>query len=399
MNPTDKLPAWCPAAPNFEVDADAIVRFVEQVAPVASLVATPQDARHHAEGDVWTHTQMVAHSLTEDGFWRALDGPLRAVVFASALLHDVGKPGTTRIEDGRLTSRGHSRRGEGLARVALWRAGMPFAVREHICRLVRHHQVPFFALDRADAESHALRLSLELRLDALAILAIADARGRRCAVPGERERLMEAVSLWREFCSELGVLARPRRFATAHTRVVWLEDLEAHGRTTRHPDLAAHDDTGADVLVMSGLPGSGKDTWLRNQRPDLPVVSLDGIRTQLGLAPGETNGRVIATARDAARGYLRTGTSFAWNATNVSRRIRSQVVRLCRDYRARVTIIYVETGCAERARRNAGRPHVVPAAAIERMLEQWSVPGPDEAHDVKYVIDGRGTGQDWPPGE
>lgn len=397
MSPADWLPAWCPAAPSFEVDADAIVRFVERVVPVASLVATPQDARHHAEGDVWTHTQLVAQSLAADEQWRSLSDPLRRVVFAAALLHDVGKPGATRLEDGRLTARGHSRRGEVLSRVALWREAIPFAEREHVCRLIRHHQVPFFAMERDDADVLAMRLSLELRLDALAILATADARGRRCEVPGEQRRIEDAVTMWRDYCDEMGLLTQPRRFASAHTRVVWLEDLASHGSTTRHPDIPAHDDTGAEVIVMSGLPGSGKDTWLRNHRPDLPVVSLDGIRARLGLEPGETNGQVLAAAREAARAHLRAGAPFAWNATNVSRRIRSQVVRLCRDYRARVTIVYVETGAVEQVRRNAGRPRPVPPRAIERMLENWSVPAPDEAHFVTFVIDGQPTGHGWPP--
>src|SRR5580704_7778943 len=35
------------------------------------------------------------------------------------------------------------------------------------------------------------------------------------------------------------------------------------------------------VTLMSGLPGSGKDTWLALDRPGLPVVSLEELRADL----------------------------------------------------------------------------------------------------------------------
>jgi hypothetical protein len=69
-------------------------------------------------------------------------------------------------------------------------------------------------------------------------------------------------------------------------------------------------------------------------------------------------------------------------------------------------VVYCETSAPELARRNAARDdrERVPAAVIERMLARWSVPTPDEAHRVSYVVDGvdRPASQDpvrppWPP--
>jgi hypothetical protein len=31
------------------------------------------------------------------------------------------------------------------------------------------------------------------------------------------------------------------------------------------------------------------------------------------------------------------------------------------------------------------------------MLEHWSVPMPDEAHEVEYAVDGAEGGGGWPP--
>ena len=33
---------------------------------------------------------------------------------------------------------------------------------------------------------------------------------------------------------------------------------------------------------MSGLPGAGKDTWVRTNLPDWPAVSLDAVRVRPG---------------------------------------------------------------------------------------------------------------------
>jgi len=355
---------------------------------VRDLAATDQDHAFHAEGDVWTHTRMVVEALVASPAYAALDAEARAIVGTAALLHDIGKPSTTRDEGGKLTSRGHSARGEQLARVALWRQGVPFAAREHVCALIRHHQVPFFGITRADAERLALRLSLVTRNDWLTQVAEADGRGRRCADPADQTRIVEHCALWAAHCAEHGVLAGSRAFPSPHTQRVW---LESEGR---HPDVAAHDDTTCTVTLLAGLPASGKSTWLA-AHPQ-PVVSLDDLRVDLDVDPAGGQAEVIAAARELARGFLRTGTSFAWNATNLSRALRAQLLALFRDYRARTHIVYCETTEAELRRRNAARPDPVPRAAIDRMIERWTVPDPTEAHAVTYRVGGSGS-HGWPP--
>ncbi len=310
------------------------------------LGATPQDAAFHAEGDVWTHTCMAMRSLVGGALYASAPRRRRAAIVATAvLLHDVAKPATTRVEGDRITARGHSARGETIVRTALWRLGVAFAEREHVCALIRHHQVPLFGITRppADADELARRLSLVLRHDWLVAVADAAARGRRCADPADQARIVEHCALWAEHARELAVLDGPQPFASPHARRLWCESPR------RGVDAPAHDDTACEVVVMAGLPASGKDTWLRAHRPELPVIALDDLRAELDVDPGDDQGAVIAAAKERARGLLRAGTSFAWNATNLSRSLRGQLIELFRGYRARVHVVYVEVSAAERA--------------------------------------------------
>src|SRR4051812_24144708 len=164
---SERLPP-CPTPPDYRVawdDYDARFPWVR------ALRGCPQDPVHHAEGDVWVHTRMVCEALAALPAWRALPEEERDVLFAAAVLHEVAKPECTRVEhDGRVGARGHSRRGSLLARRLLWERGAPFGAREQVTALVRHHQVPYHLLDRADARRLCIEVSQTARCDHLALL-------------------------------------------------------------------------------------------------------------------------------------------------------------------------------------------------------------------------------------
>jgi predicted kinase len=364
----------CPAPPSWEVRWDAIR---EDFAWVRALDAVPQDPAHHGEGDVATHTRLAAQALAGLDEWRRRPPGERVRLFAAVLLHDAAKPHCTRTEDdGRITAPGHSRRGDLIARRVLWEVGVPIAWREHVAALVRHHQVPFWALERPDLDRIAFRVSLLARNDDLALLATADILGRVCA---DADELLGNVALFAQYTSEIGCLDRPREFASDHARF-------AYFRTPgRDPDYAAYDDTRFAVTVMSGLPGAGKDHWIAANRPGLPVVSLDDLRSSMGVRPTDDQGAVIAAAYALARGHLRSGTPFVWNATNVSRSLRSRCIALAAGYSARVEVVSVEAPPDVVHARNRARPHPVPAAVIDRMAGRWELPDPTEAHQVAWL--------------
>jgi predicted kinase len=140
------------------------------------------------------------------------------------------------------------------------------------------------------------------------------------------------------------------------------------------------------VTLLAGLPGAGKDTWLGAHNQGLPVISLDAIRAEREVNPADDQGAVVSAAKERARELLRRRQPFAWNATNLTRRMRDPLVDLFIGYGARVRIVYVDAPIDLALRRNRQRAAPVPETVIRRLAARAEPPDLTEAHEV-WVID------------
>jgi predicted kinase len=340
-----------------------------------AMAACGQDAGWHSEGDVWTHTKMVVAQLPGLEGWEALTPHERTVLTFSALFHDSGKPLTSQVDPatGRTTSPKHALRGEHLGRSTLRDLGCDLATREEVARLVRFHGRPAFLLEKPDPVHEVVSLSWLVANELLYLVALADTRGRKTAEMGRPE---ENLQLWKLVAEENGCFERPYPFANDHARFLFY----------RQPGPNLHyvpfEDYRCTVTMMSGLPGSGKDTWLAANRPDLPLVSLDGVRLELDIDPTDDQGEVVQAARGRCREHLRAGRSFAFNATNLLRPTRRRWIDLFADYGARIELVYVEPPMAMILAQNQRRGHPVPEAVIRGLAARYEPPTPTEAHGL-----------------
>lgn len=347
---------------------------------LAAMADTPQDPEHHGEGDVLTHTEMVCRELVSDPAWAALDIRWREELWWAAMLHDTGKPRTTRVEDGRLRAPGHARAGALIARRVLWQAGVDPVRRERVCGLVRWHMTPYHLLDRPDPLRAAIELAQTADPRLLRLLVQADSRGRVCADAGD---LADRVALNFEYLHEAGVGQGPYPFASDHARFCFFRS------DGRDPAYAAHDDTRCTVTILSGLPGAGKDRWCDRHADGAAIVSLDALRRERGARRGDrrAQGQVKQQALEMLRAALRDGRDAVWNTTGLSRQLRGPIVDLARAYRARVRIVCAEADPATLYRQNRDRPHPVDPAAIDHMLERWEYPDLTECHTLERAAD------------
>lgn len=358
---------------------------------VIPMSQTEQNPEFHAEGDVWTHTKMVCETLVKLDVFRNITEDKQQAVFLAALLHDIGKIPTTRWEDGRWVSPNHTLVGSKMARPFLWQelglCGMPEKqqLRETVCNLIRYHSFPPHAIDDPDGKRKLLAIAANgqncsgFTIELLSILCEADALGRVCLDENDRIHMAEQVLLCREFAKESGCYDAPYPFPSAHTQFSYLS------RKDIAPEVELYDDTWGEVILMSGLPGTGKDTWINEHDPDLPMISLDEIRREMNIPPTGNQSKVVEIARERARELLRKKQPFVWNATNLSPMVRAKQIKLFTQYHASTRIVYLETDWNEQLRRNANRPDEVPEAAICHMLEELVLPEAKEAAMVEWV--------------
>lgn len=357
---------------------DAILAWAGEQSWSEPMRRCAQDAVWHPEGDVWTHTEMVFGQVRRLDDYAGLPRHDQIALLFTALLHDSGKPQTTRPdpETGRLRSPKHSLAGAHLAREVLREAGCPLKEREEIVALVRYHGRPPYLLESARPEYEVIRLSSILTNRQLHRFAVADTRGRD---RNEDSRPEEALHLWRDLAAELGCLDGPYPFANDQARFLFHRDTLSSLHYTPHEAWAC------TVTLMSGLPGAGKDTWLARHRPDLPVISLDGLREELEVDPEENQGRVAQAAQARCREWLAAGTSFAFNATNLTASMRARWIDLFAAYGARVEIVYLEPALDTLRQQNREREAAVPESVMARLLKKLEVPTAAEAHAVRWI--------------
>ncbi|MGH8636613.1 MAG: HD domain-containing protein [Burkholderiales bacterium] len=147
-----------------------------------ALVGCPQEPEWHPEGDVWIHTLMVidqARRRIDD-----LDHPRKVTVMLGAVCHDVGKPPTTAVIDGRIRSMEHEQAGVAPATALLDRLNVHsiagFDVRAQVLGIVAHHLKPlaFFKSATPVGDGAFRRLAQKVDLELLARVAESDCLGR-----------------------------------------------------------------------------------------------------------------------------------------------------------------------------------------------------------------------------
>ena len=383
----NRLRSCLPQPPAWGFDWAGLRAFPPLAEQFDAMARTPQTLEWHGEGDVWTHTRMVCEALAGMSEFRAMQDQSRDALALAALLHDMGKPRCTRRENGQWVSPRHGPTGAHMARSLLWRefglCGRDDAMRfrEAVCLLIRYHTRPLHLMDGKAPTTQALKLAANgelspgFTLNALCLLSKADVLGR--IAPDTREQL-DAVELSGALAQETGCADGPYAFLSPRTE----RALFCGANVWRDQEL--YDDAWGEITLMCGLPGTGKDTWIRKNRPGLPVVSLDDLRADMGVSPADNQGHVVQAAREQAKALLRAKRPFVWNATSLTG-LRAQQVELFERYRARVRIVYLETKWDENLRRNADRAAAVPEEVIGRMLDRLEPPERWEAQEIEWI--------------
>ena len=342
-----------------------------------------------------------------------LDRERRLSLILGALLHDIAKPLTTKEQEiqgiMRTVAPRHASKGRSYLALKLMELGLPYSVVETTLGLVSYHHDPKQLVTKDKPPGAYKRLARLTDPELLYWLELADIRGRECQDKAEQLNYVEMYWLfaqeyraskrfgaeyqaWREyFARELADWDRDTRdlvFSNAISR--W----ETGKIFTPESEIArsySYRDSFPQVIVTFGVSGSGKSTWIAQNLPDYTVISLDNLREQIANSRSDQsqNSRVVQIAKEQLKQQLRRHNKVVWDATNLRRDFRQQVISISRQYGALVTLVVFQCPETIYRDRNQQRRYPIPEAVLAKQIQQMEFPELDES-DRFIVVDKMG---------
>lgn len=137
------------------------------------LKETMQSPIHHPEGNAWNHTMLVVDEAA-----KVRDKSKNKVIFMwAALLHDIGKPNTTRHRKGKITAYDHDRVGAELAKDFLGYFSCDKKFVAEVVYLIRWHMhILYVTKDLPFAQIGEMKKQVDI--NELALLGFCDRMGR-----------------------------------------------------------------------------------------------------------------------------------------------------------------------------------------------------------------------------
>lgn len=147
------------------------------------LQTTEQSPLHHPEGSVWNHTLMVVEQAAK----QKRNSKAPTIFMWAALLHDIGKPPTTKKRKGKITSYNHEKVGETLSREFLSAFIEDTAFISSVASLIRFHMQPLFVLNGLPyADIPGMKEYTDIQ--EVALLGMCDRLGRLGSDPLQEEK-------------------------------------------------------------------------------------------------------------------------------------------------------------------------------------------------------------------
>lgn len=233
------------------------------VPELATLIDCQQDPEWHPEGDVWIHSLMVSDQAARLTREAQLEETERLLVVVAALCHDLGKPPTTILKDGRIKSPGHEQAGIPPTLKFLEDIGFPKKWHDDITALVNDHLKPhqLYAKRNEVTDGALRRLACRVNIDRLILVAKADFLGRTTpdALSGHDPSV---VWLKEKMTAVLGEDLAPRPILLGRHLIALGEKPSAHFSTILRAafdaqlDGAFTDEQGAIAWAKSWLKAS-----------------------------------------------------------------------------------------------------------------------------------------------
>lgn len=380
---------------NATPDLNECINYLGNIFPLLKeFKNTIQDPIWHAEGDVHIHTDMVLKELYKIFENEGLNftPEERQILILSALLHDIAKPICTKVVDGRVKASGHEIKGRDYLVFRLLELDLCEESYLQILNLVGKHQRPKLAVIKNLPREEYFQLSNLFSYHLMYWLEIADIRGRVC------EDLEEQILYLDEYYQISKKLDDEDFLDISNNMHLTEYEIKVGDYLKNHGLIYSLDEASSKLydfkanyphaIILCGISGSGKSTYIKNNFKDYKVISMDNIRAELcgNRRDQSRNSEVALIAKERLKQALRAKEKVVWDATNTRKDFRDQLITLCHRYNA-LTELHVLLSKESKIRiQNKNREFNVPEEVITRQINKFQFPDRNEAVVVNYII-------------
>ena len=300
-----------------------------------AMIDCPHDPIYHAEGDPWIHTKMVVDELINSSEYQKMSPRRQTILRLASWLHDIAKPATTEIyldenQDKRVRQPRHAPLGADMAYQALIDAQADIGMARDVYALIFWHMRPSFMLYQKNMQHRAIQYSIDAGdgcWNELLTLCRADNRGRISNKPKDNPNKLDLLqielkNIGGNVCQ---LINEPWPFKTNRARWKFLSEKNSDPFNN-----VSDNNYRGRMILLSGLPGSGRNKTIKTRFPNMHVISVDDIRGETNTGWKDKSRQPIQASLQAAGTEMRNKRDFIWNGTGLTRQVREKIINLAR---------------------------------------------------------------------
>ena len=371
------------------------------------LKNTEQDIVWHAEGDVHIHTDMVLKEVYELIVLNNFTESEQFVLILSALLHDIAKPISTKKvfsdRDNRelVIAPNHEQKGMDYIFHKLlnyvdhknrdFHDFMSYEEFINIVTVVGYHQIPKKVVGTDFNRYTFANIAMKVNPKLVYFLEVADFKGRTCY---DTESQLDYLHLFKSYMDDFGYLDGFDKASLGIENEYVLHkgfNLLKTGEISMFDEAEAkffeHKNNHAELILLSGLSGVGKTTYIKENYSNHTIISFDDIRESLSFRENQKdNAEVVRIAKDRLKIHLARKEKIVFDATNIRIDLRDKILTIGHNYHALNKIVFLVDSLNNIIERDKKREYSVGEKVILTQEYNFQTPDKSEADDVSWVL-------------